>query len=83
MITSEDGPWNIFRYWRSLLGVKHDSDGDIQMIPDKTLAKFFSCLWCISLWVAVLLWLVWMICPIIVVFLAVSTLVIIIDRIRE
>lgn len=52
LITSEDGPFLAFRFLRSLTGIQHDDDGHVFMVPDTSIAKLLSCLWCASVWVA-------------------------------
>ena len=82
MFVSEDGPFDIFRRIRSLFGVTHHDDGTIARIPDKSLSKLFTCIWCMSVWIAAVVYLVWVVAPILVYILGLSTGAIIIERIR-
>jgi len=82
MFVSEDGPFNIFRRIRSLFGVTHHDDGTVAQIPDKTFAKLFTCMWCMSIWMAAVVYGLFIICPILVYILGLSTGVIIVERVR-
>lgn len=50
IITKEDGPFDIFVKFRSLLGVKYDIYGN--PIAESWIGRGISCLWCMSVWVA-------------------------------
>ena len=52
------------------------------MIPENIMGKLFGCLWCMSVWIAGIVYLLWIVIPILVWILAISTSVIIIDRIK-
>ena len=49
LLVNEGGPWDVFADIRYLSGVRYDQ----YSIPygDGFLAKLFSCVWCISVWV--------------------------------
>lgn len=49
MISTEDGPFDIFIRIRALLGVRYDAWG--KPILNGTFARGISCLWCCSVWV--------------------------------
>lgn len=52
-IAVEEGPWGIFEHLRGLAGVPEK--GDVKgMLP-----ILITCVWCVSLWTAALLWGVW------------------------
>ena len=82
MLTQEDGPFKMFQRIRRLFGIKHD-DGRIFQIPDRNMAKLFTCLWCMSLWVGGIMYGIWLVAPIVVWILAISTGAIIVDRLTE
>lgn len=82
MFVSEDGPFDIFKRIRGLFGVKHHDDGTVAQIPDNTLAKLFTCIWCMSVWMAGAVYGLWIVAPVIVWILALSTGGIIIERVR-
>jgi len=82
MFVSEDGPFDVFRRIRSLFGVTHHDDGSVNQIPDKTLPKLFTCMWCMSVWMAGAVYGLWIVCPVIVWILGLSTGGIIVERVR-
>jgi hypothetical protein len=82
LFVSEDGLFNVFRRIRSLTGVSHHDDGTVAQIPDKTLPKLFTCLWCMSLWTAVVVYVLWIYAPFLVWILGLSTGGIIVERVR-
>ena len=82
MFVSEDGPFDVFRRIRSLFGVTHHDDGSVAQIPDRTLAKLFTCMWCMSVWMAAAVYGLWFLAPVIVWILGLSGGVIIVERVR-
>lgn len=82
MFVSEDGPFDVFRRIRALLGITHHDDGTVANIPDKSIAKLFTCIWCMSFWMAALVYGLWILSPIPVWILGLSTCAIIIERAR-
>lgn len=72
LVTYEEGPFDAFRKLREWAGIKHDDDGEIVEIPERFLPKLLSCLPCLSIWVACLVYLIWRIEPIPVWILAAS-----------
>ena len=83
MLVQEDGPFNVFRRLREVWGIGHDDTGCVFEVPDRLLAKLFSCLWCMSVWVAPAVWGIWIVAPVVVWILAISTGAIIVDRIAS
>lgn len=76
-LVNEEGPWCILVKLRGRFGIVHGSDGSPIGHPDCSL---LSCVWCCSVWVAVVL----LFLPLIVsVVLAMSTVAIIINRLVE
>ena len=53
LLVAEDGPFLIFRRLRTWVGIQHDAEGLVFLIPDGFLPKLFSCVWCMSMWVSV------------------------------
>lgn len=56
LLVRENGPFHLFRRMREGVGITHDDQGKPLIIPDGTLAGILSCVWCCSMWTA-LLWL--------------------------
>ena len=56
MLVHEDGPFLFFRRLRESVGIKHDEDGNILIVPERFIPQLLSCVWCSSVWVA-LAWL--------------------------
>lgn len=83
LLVDEAGPFGIFLRLRELFGIKHDVGGDIICIPDNFLAKLCSCLWCVSIWMAGLSYLIWWLEPIPIYILAASGGAILIDNVRS
>ena len=48
LIQIEDGPWNIFRKFRRIIGVKEDDD------EANFITKLFACVDCFSVWIGAL-----------------------------
>ena len=54
LLADEDGPLDIFLKFREKLGEYQelDSEGDvIDVMPDRFVPQMFGCVWCISIWV--------------------------------
>lgn len=79
----EDGPFNIFHKLRKIAGVRYDKNGDAY--GSNHFAKGLLCLWCNSVWFAIILvllyYLLGTILMLIALPLAISAVVIIIDQI--
>lgn len=63
LLTQEYGPWDMFKRLRESVGIEHDEDGNVEMVPESFLAGALSCVWCCSVWVAFGLTLCWLILP--------------------
>ena len=48
------------RYW---IGERKDIHTGLDSFPDTFLGKLFACFWCLSVWVALLVTIVWYIFP--------------------
>lgn len=53
MIVNERGFMDIFVHIRSLFGILHDDDGIPIAIPDENWALLLSCVWCLSMFLAI------------------------------
>lgn len=82
MLVYEEGPFDIFLKIRSLFGITHHEDGSVEKIPDNTLAKLFTCIWCMTIWMGALVYLLWLVAPVLVWILGLSTGAIIIERVK-
>jgi len=51
MLLYESGPWGILIRLRSGVGVTHNEDGE----PETHVHTWTYCLWCLSVWVAIVL----------------------------
>jgi hypothetical protein len=73
LLVQEDGPFRIFRRLRELTGIQHDDDlgGDIYLVPDTFLAGILSCVWCCSIWAAIVWTLLWFLIPDISIWMAI------------
>lgn len=83
LVTYEEGPFDACLRLREWTGIRHGDEGEFTEIPERFLPKLFSCLPCLSLWMAGLIYLIWRIEPIPVWILAGSGGAIIIQRFRE
>lgn len=61
LLVEEEGPFDVFEKLRRFLGVPET--GEVEgLVP-----KLFSCIWCMSVWVAPFVWLAWEFEPTIVI----------------
>ena len=70
LLVHEDGPFLVFRKLRKKVGIQHDENGNIFMIPDGLLPGIFSCVWCASVWLAGGWMIAWVLIPKITVLVA-------------
>lgn len=68
----------VFAWPRSKAGVLHDSDGNPVGFTNH-IAQGLQCLWCISVWLSPLVFALFLIAPIVVVVLALSTMTVLLD----
>lgn len=87
MMVWERGPFNLLVGIRHLAGIRHE-EGQPVFYPDNPPARLFSCVWCMSVWTAVVTWALWVplvgittIPAVLVLLLAVSGVAVIIDSI--
>lgn len=55
LLTYERGPFHIFEWARTLVGIRHNDKGRPEVIPDTFLGELLSCIWCLSPYVALVL----------------------------
>lgn len=65
----ETGPFNLFRAVRELLGFEYAEDGFVVVIPETFPGSVFSCVWCMSFWIAFPALTIFYVSPIVVTFL--------------
>lgn len=68
----------VFAWFRGFIGVTHDSDGN-PVGYTNPIAQGLQCLWCVSVWLSPLILGLFLVVPIIVVALAMSTMTILLD----
>lgn len=54
LLTEETGPGDIFLKIRELAGITH-MEKEVYEIPEKFLPELLSCIWCASIWIAILI----------------------------
>jgi len=83
MILFEGGPFDFFIEIREEIGIEHDVDGSPLVYPDSLFGSLFSCLSCMSMWVAIGFIIVLLIFPTLTIVLsmpfAVSAIAVMID----
>lgn len=87
LLVAETGPFDMFLKLREAVGITHDEDKKVAVIPERFLPQLLSCMWCTSVWVGFLLTIFHNILPYIsawIVFpLALSAGAIAVERILE
>jgi len=53
LLVHEEGPFNVFGRFRTLLGIYWDQYSEPQ--ANNMIGRAFTCVWCLSLWVAIAL----------------------------
>ena len=76
LLVHEDGPWAVFERIRTRAGVP----GPGEVAEATFWASLLSCTWCVSLWLAPALWLLWELVPIAAAILAAATISMIAGR---
>ena len=51
LLVDEPGPFRIFVRLRSMVGITHDEDDNVAIIPDGFLPGILSCVYCCSIWI--------------------------------
>jgi hypothetical protein len=70
LLVDEPGPFRMFIRLRELVGITHDMDDNVAVIPDGFLPEMLSCLWCSSIWVGVVCVTIYMLFPLVSFYLA-------------
>lgn len=83
LLVREDGPFLIVRRLRMVIGIDHDDNGVPISWPDRFPAQLFECVWCMSIWTAGLMVLLWWLCPVVVWVAGVAGLAALIETLRE
>ncbi len=74
LLANEDGPGDIFARFRSFVGVP-DTGEIVGLAP-----KLLTCIFCLTVWVAPLMLVLWWIEPVIVVLIAATTIALTVER---
>jgi hypothetical protein len=53
LLVDEPGPFRMFIKLRNMVGITHDMDDNVAMVPDTFFAGILSCVWCCSIWVGI------------------------------
>lgn len=77
LMLNEDGPFDIFIRLRKFI---EPPPGELTSIQVQIL-KIFNCIWCATVWTALLLFLVWLITPWPVVILAGMTIAVLVEEV--
>ncbi len=81
LLTYERGPFDVFMRFRQLLGFDHDEKGEPTEWPGNTLARAFSCPWCLGLYMAVVAWAFWeYVNSTVVLVIAASAVLVVVER---
>lgn len=81
LISYERGPFDIFISFRSLLGIEHDpSSYEPHSWPNNSLARAITCPWCLGIYLAVACWGLWELEPKVVMVIAASAILIIVEK---
>lgn len=75
LLTHEMGPFDVFERLRTWVGVRPAPE-----YQRTQLAKLFSCMWCATPWVAVIMWALWWLHPLIPGVLAAAAVAILAER---
>jgi hypothetical protein len=86
LLVNEAGPFDIFVKIREVFGIKH-KDKIPYEYPETFFTQLLSCVWCVSIWVAMVVTLLWLSIPVVAFVLslpfAISAGAIIIDRLKS
>lgn len=82
LLVREDGPWHILSRLRHLAGVRYTPEQEVY--GETHFAELFTCVWCMSRWVALALGILFFFFPVptayICIILSLSTIAILVDR---
>ncbi len=54
LLATEQGPWDMFGKIRATLGVYYHAEGSLMPYADNVFGKAVICVWCSSVWIALL-----------------------------
>ena len=74
LLVNEAGPFDIFECLRSFIGVKSG-------LVEGFFPTLFSCIWCLSIWIVISCYLLWVLEPVVIILLAAMAIVVITDKI--
>jgi hypothetical protein len=80
LVVNEEGPFCVFLKLRQKLGIIHDPDDKPIDAPDWFLPRLLMCVWCVSVWMGALTYLMWWISPVPVFIFAASAIAILVQR---
>lgn len=81
LLSWEAGPLRVLTGIRSLLGFSHDGAGHPEGYRENVATDLLSCVWCLSIWIAGGLWVVWeQVSDIPVLILAASTIAVVVEE---
>ena len=83
MLSYESGPLDIFLKAREALGFEHSESGEPTAWPQGLLQQILSCVWCLGVWSALLMWGVWVLEPTLVYILASMAVVVAMERVAR
>lgn len=63
LLHTERGPFNIFVKIRTKFGVTHDNEHFPIGYPDTFIGNLIACYWCLSVWVAIGVWVTYLLFP--------------------
>lgn len=70
LFVAESGPFKVFQRIREAVGIQHDADGHIAVAPETLLAGILGCVWCLSLYIGVIVALCALLWPVVTFWLA-------------
>ena len=53
LFVDERGPFDLFVKIRELAGITHDENKEVAVIPERFWPQLLSCVWCFSMWAAI------------------------------
>lgn len=62
LLVNEDGPWDMFTRLRVFAGVRYDGE-TFQQTASNVVAGAFMCIWCMSIWIGLILLIAWSLWP--------------------
>jgi hypothetical protein len=69
LLVNEAGPFDVFVKIREAFGIKHNEKIPYEY-PETFFAQLLSCVWCVSIWVAAFIVLLWLVIPGVVLILS-------------